>query len=603
MDAPRSDKDAPRSEKDAPRSEAIAAARAAIARGDLVRAYDFAGQALSLAPGPDAGYWQVLALARMGDTDAALARYDALGLAAAPGIDPPALAARLLKDRAFAAEQGASAAILAAAHAYAAVFAATHDPYPGINAAGLSMMAGETATAQNIAAQILALLPATDANFYAAATRAEALLILGHEADAEAALTAGLALPDADAGARATTRKQLDRLARLAGLDSHARLRALLTPPAIAFWCGHMFRADAAAESAIAAHTHTLITRHGIGAGYGALAAGADIVIAETFARLGLETHIVLPFSADAFRAVSVAPAGASWLRRFDAALAAATSVRIATTVPDLGDPHALNHGSRVAMGLARLRARQLGGQSHQIAVWDGLPARGPAGTAIDVAAWQTNGTPSLVIPPGTLDRNFDRAARKPADAGPVRATHAIVFADIVGFSRLGETDFPIFWREIMARIAAALDTAGDRIASRNSWGDAVHAVITHAPTAARLMLALQADLATVTLGTGPAGLRVGIHHGTIYADTDPITRRPNFYGTEVNRAARIEPITPPGAVYVTEAFAAVLAMDAPHEFDCFYVGQVPLAKAYGTFPMYRLTHRSGEAAFPAKQG
>jgi len=55
-----------------------------------------------------------------------------------------------------------------------------------------------------------------------------------------------------------------------------------------------------------------------------------------------------------------------------------------------------------------------------------------------------------------------------------------------------------------------------------------------------------------------------------------------------VSRTARIEPVTPPGEVYVTEQFAARLALE-PAGFGCDYVGQVPAAKGYGTMRMYHL--------------
>jgi hypothetical protein len=57
--------------------------------------------------------------------------------------------------------------------------------------------------------------------------------------------------------------------------------------------------------------------------------------------------------------------------------------------------------------------------------------------------------------------------------------------------------------------------------------------------------------------------------------------------------AARIEPISPPGHVYASQAFAALAEAEASPKsrapFACEYVGQVPLAKGYGTFPMYHL--------------
>ena len=56
--------------------------------------------------------------------------------------------------------------------------------------------------------------------------------------------------------------------------------------------------------------------------------------------------------------------------------------------------------------------------------------------------------------------------------------------------------------------------------------------------------------------------------------------------------AIAIEPITPPGQVYASEAFAALSAVRCPDSFVCEYVGQTPLAKSYGTFPAYHVRRR-----------
>lgn len=69
--------------------------------------------------------------------------------------------------------------------------------------------------------------------------------------------------------------------------------------------------------------------------------------------------------------------------------------------------------------------------------------------------------------------------------------------------------------------------------------------------------------------------------------------REPNFYGVHVTRTARIEPRTPEGDVYVTDAFASLLVLEADRSLSCQYVGHIPTAKDYGTFPMYVLKRRA----------
>jgi len=68
------------------------------------------------------------------------------------------------------------------------------------------------------------------------------------------------------------------------------------------------------------------------------------------------------------------------------------------------------------------------------------------------------------------------------------------------------------------------------------------------------------------------------------------VVKQPLWFGAEVTRTARIEPVNPTGAVYCMEAHAAMLAPDSTDAFSQNYVGRVALAKSYGQVGMYRLT-------------
>jgi class 3 adenylate cyclase len=260
------------------------------------------------------------------------------------------------------------------------------------------------------------------------------------------------------------------------------------------------------------------------------------------------------------------------------------------------GDPVQYGYASRMAMGLARLRARHLGADRVQIAIWDGVLSDGPAGTGPDVAAWKATDGRTVALDPGAVDRGLARPDPR-VRSEYERSLAAILFTDFAGFSTLRETALPFFWDGVMRRVAEVLDDHAAGIECRNSWGDALYAVATSAPLAAQVALELQDALAAfdyATLGLdGAGGMRIGVHYGPAYRTTDHITGRTTFYGTEVSKAARIEPVTPPGAVFVTEPFAAILALEAGDRFASRYVGRIPLAKKYGDYPMYRLT-RSG---------
>lgn len=577
-------------------------AKAAIARGDLITAYDETVSAIAEGdPSPDIRHQQVLALARMDDTDRAMELFRAYGLDRSDDPHQRAIGARLLKDRALGLPLGPAReeALGTAFHAYRAIHEKSGDPYPGINAASLAILSGREADAQAIAAAILAHPQVGAArDYYMAATRAEALLILGRTDESAEALRGAAAMIGNDAGARSTTCRQLALLARHLRLEEEAteHLLAATRPPRVIHYCGHIFAADPVAEARIRAAIDAHLEQEDIGFAYGALAAGGDMVIAEALLARGGELHVVLPFAIEDFIAQSVRPAGEAWVARFERCMAAATSRTLATEMVYVGDPGQYAYGSRVAMGLATLRAQHLGNAPRQLALWDGAPPDGPAGTAADIAVWRAQGGETRGIDPGAVNRSL---ARPPAAgaSGHERALAAILFTDFPGFSKLAEAVLPIFWGGVMRRIADVLDEHEGEVLCRNSWGDALYAVASSAAGAAEIALALQSRLREFDYGTiglaDSGGMRIGVHYGPAYRTFDHITGRMNFYGTEVSRAARIEPVTPPGTVFVTEPFAAILALEAPRDFRCRYVGRIELAKGYGVYPMYRLMRRA----------
>jgi adenylate cyclase len=580
-------------------TEAADLAKAALARGDLISGYDVATAAI--AEGDASGavrHQQVLALARMGDTERAMELFSVYGLDASQDPHQRAVGARLLKDRALAAADGPGrqAALEKAFAAYHAIYRESGDSFPGINAATLAMLAGRAEEARALATALLddpAVAAAAD--YYRAATRAEALLLLGRTEEVTETLANETIGGSKDFGGRSSTLRQLSKIAAHLGMDRDARA-ALLAPlklPGVVHYCGHMFGADAAAEARIRAAIDTALASEDVGFAYGALACGADIIAAEALLDRGVELHVILPFEEEDFLLQSVRPGGAGWEERYRACRARAASTVFASPMAYFGNPAQYGYASRTAMGLARLRAEHLAAEALQLAIWDGVASDGPAGTGADVASWNAAGERTIVIDPGEVERSLVRPP--PRVTTPYeRALAAILFTDFKGFSTLSEAALPSFWDGVMGVVAEVLDAHADEVECRNSWGDALYAVTSSAPTAAEIALQLQDRLARfdyATLGIdGSGGMRIGAHYGPAYRTTDLITGRITYYGTEVSKAARIEPVTPPGAVFVTEPLAAILALEARGRFRCRYVGRIALAKKYGDYPMYRLT-------------
>jgi len=572
-------------------------------RGEFLRAYDTANRGLQDFPEDlSLRYRAVLVLARAGATQLARQRYAEYQLEGRKEEDIAALAARLSKDVALQAPSNKRKAPAAdAAGQYEAIYRRTAGYFPGINAATLSLVAGDTVHARELAREISTLVDGLGAAggeeaYYRLATQAEALLILGREEAAQSKLAEAYSEVGGDLAALATTRKQLALICTVS--DMSKDILANFVPPRVIHYCGHiikpageMGRFTTDQESRVSQEIIDQLAQSDVGFGYGSLAAGADIIFAEALLKRGAEVHVALPFRKDEFVDISVAPSGVDWVNRFERCMENVTSIRYATEDSYLGDDQLFSYCSGMGMGLALLRARYLDGPVEQIAVWDGMPPSQPVGTSFDVAQWRDLNLPQSIINVSGSGNEVSDSSDKPAALS--RVQRAMLFGDIKGFSTLGDRDLPIFVDQILGRLAEVIDSFSDAVLFRNTWGDGIFVVFEQAKIAARCALAMQTAMAEYLADIRDLpdylALRLGGHFGPIYRTRDPVLRVENYFGAHVSRAARIEPVTPEGCVYVTESFAARLALDDTSEFACDYVGSHPAAKGYGNLPMYLL--------------
>ncbi|WP_421996151.1 tetratricopeptide repeat-containing protein [Roseococcus sp.] len=561
------------------------------ARGLLFSAHDAAMAALGEAP-EDRGlaYHAVLALARSGATAPALALFHRLGLHGVADPEIAALEARLAKDSAFATTGPNRRGLLArACDLYLAVWRELRLGYHGVNAATLTLLLGDREGAAQLARDVAAA-HRDQGDYWSAATLAEALLVAGETRPAVAALEIAAARPDGDAAMRATTRRQLRRV--LAALDLSEDLLAILPAPLTLHFCGHLPGPDwdAGGEARLTASIATALDQERPGAAFGALAAGADILVAEALLRRGVRPTIVLPVSVEGFSARSVAPFGEGWVRRFEACLAA-SDVTLIDEPPFATDDLDLTLVSRRAMGLALLRARHIEGSALQLALWDGVPATGMAGTARDVAGWQAAGgrLRHLAWP-------WTRAAAA-APAAPSRPLKAVLFGDLPRFGLLDDAALAAFYGTPMAAMGAAIDAESPDY--RNAWGDAVQVVFGDIAAAARCAFGLRAALTPAKLAAAglPEALvpRLALDFGPLLPVCDAVQGVAKFAGRVMTRAARVEPVTPPGHVFATEAFACEVALRPGSGLACDYSGRIAAAKGFGILPLYALRREDDE--------
>ena len=361
----------------------------------------------------------VLALTRANSLDFARAEYHRYELdRIRHHEDIMALGGRLFKDL-YRASSGQPARdhALQSAEKYEEAFKDTKGYYSGINAATMFLLGGVPEDMVKTRAEnVLSILPDTsdlDAEtlYFVEATRAEAHVLLEDYDAAQAAMRRAWDHDPLNFVAHASTLKQFRMIAAHRG-KAYDWLTEY-NPPKTVHYAGHIFGvlgesdygfpvlAKADIEE-LKSHISDTIQTNDIGFGYGALAAGSDILIAETLLEEGCQLHVTLPVSEDAFIAGSVAPFGDSWVSRFKQCMGAANSVRIATPFTDWPDAFVDKCAGIISMGEALRQSQALSVEAGQLLIWDRV--EGEMGTAGDAKKWQESGRPQYVI-----DYPYDR--------------------------------------------------------------------------------------------------------------------------------------------------------------------------------------------------
>jgi class 3 adenylate cyclase len=260
--------------------------------------------------------------------------------------------------------------------------------------------------------------------------------------------------------------------------------------------------------------------------------------------------------------------------------------------------------------GIATLRAQTLHTSVAPLMIWDSTPSprngvadfllrhwmrRDRSVTLVEIGAKQAKTQRRIAQAPKVVPPNL--AETQAMD--PSQQIRTLLFADTAGYSRLTDAQLPLFRKYVLDPIADLVadftaKTPGEML-EKNTWGDALYFVFASIAAAGNFALDLRDVLRQMpwaSIGLPESlGLRIALHCGPVYTRFEPITGRINHCGAHVNLASRIEPITPIGHVYASQAFAALAQAEGLTHIKCDYVGQVSLAKGYGTFPMYHV-HR-----------
>ncbi len=528
---------------------------------------------------------------------------------------------------------------------YLRAFSATSGLWSGINAATMSWIVGQIALkegnkelarsqmefSRSLAHQVLDNSALLDPNatpeeqYWHHATRGEAFLLLRNTSDAITSYERAASTAGANVAQTVSSLRQLQLLAAN-GFDVPAKLREIIAPPTIVIFSGHMIdqpgrtppRFPEELVPGVRLEIDRCLDELKARIGYCSAACGSDILFIEAMQDRDAEVNIVLPFAIDDFLSTSVAHAGEGWVRRCKRALkVAGDSVRYVTHEGYLGTADLFAYAAKIFHGYAYLRAESFGTKPYLVTVFDSTSQRLRGGTADIRESWPDKNRLRTIDlakmaagisnapapqPAAPLDPRASDSAAATAPPGTERVIRTMLFADVKGFSRLQEDHVPFYMLQFLNVVSKHLEQHAAKPIVVNTWGDAIFAVMEDAMPMLTYAQALQdvvRDTDWRSLGL-PAdfNVRIGLHAGPVFEGTDAITKQKNFFGTHVNRAARIEPITVPGQIYASEQFVALLTTEQMADktrplddwpFKCEYLGRVALAKSAGPLPVYHI--------------
>ncbi|MGJ8560310.1 MAG: TRAFs-binding domain-containing protein [Litorimonas sp.] len=336
-------------------------------------------------------YLAVLALARAGSLDVALAEYKRFNLnTVRHHEDIMALEGRLYKDLYLAApKSGRRKLALTSSEKYEAAYNDTLGYFSGINSATMAYIGGVpmpiiAMRAKRLLKQIAETEPDIHSDrYFVDATRAEAHCLLGDYNASRAFLRKAWDHDPLNYTTHASTLKQFAMIADYRG-ECFDWLEGF-DPPKTAHYAGHLFAIGATRTDGVTAlsvkqcdalrrRLSESIQICDIGFAYGSLAAGSDIMIAEAILEEGGQLHVTLPVEPSRFAAVSVLPFGQDWAARYERCITQSTSVQICAQNHDWPKADLDIYASIISMGKALRQATHLRVTAEQMLIWDRIP-------------------------------------------------------------------------------------------------------------------------------------------------------------------------------------------------------------------------------------
>ena len=502
--------------------------------------------------------------------------------------------------------------------------------YNGINAATMFMFRGDKEKTKSLIKKVRCLCRQRleiGKDYWAVASLGEAALIMGDLNEAETRYLESSKIGRNRFADFGSTRHQARLILNCLGI-SHDKFDHCFQIPNVAVFTGHMIdlpdrltpRFPGSQEKLVYNEIATHLEKMNAEIGFSSAACGSDILFLEAMLDRNGEINIILPYEKNAFKkdSVEIIP-DSTWGHRFEKVLNRATRVITASEYSHSPDPVAFHYSNLLMDGLALLRGQMLKTKVCPLTFWNGQTGDGHGGTSSLVEHWLLEGRTIERIDAEIVLRNADPKPTIPvytkSTIQPLRNTKppvffnreimAMLFFDVKGYSKLTEEQIPGFVKYFMGKMGCVIDEFKVKPLFKNTWGDALHCVFSSIRDAGNFAINLRDRIGNIRWKEKklPEDLnfRISLHAGPVFSFEDPILKVRNYTGSHVSRAARIEPVTPPGEIYASQQFAAMASSQGVNDFNCEYIGQVSLPKKSGIIPLYLIKKANKQRKFNSK--
>lgn len=176
----------------------------------------------------------------------------------------------------------------------------------------------------------------------------------------------------------------------------------------------------------------------------------------------------------------------------------------------------------------------------------------------------------------------------------------AILFSDLKGYSKIKDNNLLTKILDLNNEIKNKLLNSTNHFYC-NTWGDAFFICSYNCSDLAEIalrMIEIIKDAQWKKLGfQEDLAIRIGLHvqKAVLQSDNDKVI---DVIGSEISRAARIEPIVEENQIYCSKSYYQIVSDEKNFKFKWTYLGNKKLAKDFGEMEIYRIERASLKVLF-----